>query len=375
MSFIGSRRALYSSIPKWVLPKSSLDLDFQGNRGYAGKRQQSIEALLSCSRAGAGMAQNLDGSWSTFATNTLRRTDRGLLIEEARTNSALWGRNFTNAAWVKVNITAALNQTGIDNSLNSASSLTATAINATALQTLSLASASRTLSFWVKRLTGIGAVSISQDGVSWTAITVTAAWSLVQLTATQLNPVIGFQIATSGDAIAVDFAQIEAGAFATSPILTTTAAVTRAADQIQLTSAPAIAAVYAAKSAFDITKDVIYSSFNRAWNIAGDGTGSASHFFPPTTTTVAIGSHASQVVCTIGGGGVHSGTLRTALSFDGVTCKVKTNGGTEASGALVWSGTAGNIFLGSGGSSNFLNGYLLRLALSLIASNYGGMTA
>jgi len=46
--------------------------------------------------------------------------------------------------------------------------------------------------------------------------------------------VVGFRIVTSGDAIAVDYVQCENGAFATSAIPTTTATVTRSADDFSI---------------------------------------------------------------------------------------------------------------------------------------------
>jgi hypothetical protein len=77
------------------------------------------------------------------------------------------------------------------------------------------------------------------NGATWTAITVTAGWTLVSIpTQTLTNPTVGFQIVTNGDAIAVDFVQNENGVFATSPIVTTTVSVTRALDVVSmLTSA------------------------------------------------------------------------------------------------------------------------------------------
>ena len=76
--------------------------------------------------------------WTGFAPNVARRTDRGLLIEETRTNVVLHNRDLTNAAWVKTNMTAVKDQTGVDGVANSASKITATAANATVLQTITL---------------------------------------------------------------------------------------------------------------------------------------------------------------------------------------------------------------------------------------------
>jgi hypothetical protein len=157
---------------------------------------------------------------------------RGLLIEGGSSNIALYSRDLTNAAWVKTNITAALNVTGINGAANSASRLTATAGNGTALQTITSASATHVSSFFAHRITGTGPVDITQDnGVTWTAITLTAAWQRFNVpAATVANPVIGFRLGTNGDVIAVDVAQCEVAGAPTSPIITNAASVARAAD-------------------------------------------------------------------------------------------------------------------------------------------------
>jgi hypothetical protein len=159
-------------------------------------------------------------------------TPLGMLIEEARTNVCLWNRDLTNAAWVKSNITAALDQIGIDGVASSASSLLATAANGTCLQAITLASSARYQSAYVKRLVGTGTVEMTLNGGStWVAIVPTASWTrLVIPTATLANPSVGFRLGTNGDKIAVDCVQNENGAFPTSAILTTTVAVQRTAD-------------------------------------------------------------------------------------------------------------------------------------------------
>jgi len=148
------------------------------------------------------------------------------------------GETFTidNVSVKTSKIAVSLNATGIDGIANTATTLTATAADAIILQPISLASAARCASAYVKRRTGTGAVSFTQDGGStWTDITSQingSTWSRVEITATLANPSVGFKISTSGDAIDVDCVQNEAGAVATSPIVTTTAAVTRNADSL-----------------------------------------------------------------------------------------------------------------------------------------------
>lgn len=229
--------------PPWVLPGANLDMDFANGRSFVKNGSKGFTSLLSCTRAQtvSSYALNSAGVLVPFVANTLRITDKGLLVEQTSTNLALWSRDFTNSAWVKVNATAALDQIGAEGATNAASSLTATANSGTALQTITLAASQRTLSFWLKRITGSGTIKISQDGITWTDVTASInsiGYSLVQLTATQLNPVIGFQFGTSGDKVAVDMAGLEVGAFATSPIPTTTVNVTRNFDAVTSATSP-----------------------------------------------------------------------------------------------------------------------------------------
>ena len=126
--------------------------------------------------------------------------------------------------------------TGLDGIANTATTLTATAADAVILQPISLASAARCASAYVKRRTGSGTISFTQDGGStWTDITAQingSTWSRVEITSTLADPSVGFKISTSGDAIDVDCVQNEAGAVATSPIVTTTSTVSRNAESL-----------------------------------------------------------------------------------------------------------------------------------------------
>jgi hypothetical protein len=282
---------------------------------------------------------------------------QGILVEEARTNIALYARDCSNAAWTKTNVTAAYTATGVGNVANTASTLTASATNGTCQQYLTSTSAARLFSAFVKRRTGTGSIFMTQGattgstlitvgdfatdtvwakGTGWTiaagvatataaavgqkltqsgvsvtsgklyavqytvsgysagsvsaefnnggtqgtarsangtytdyfyatstgsitigmiprvsALTaniddvsvfevvetditssVTSDWTRIAVpVATITNPQVGFRIATSGDAIDVDYCQSEAGAFGpTSPIVTGSANVTRAGD-------------------------------------------------------------------------------------------------------------------------------------------------
>jgi hypothetical protein len=229
---LGLRGLAAGAIAPWQFANAVIDLDFANNRYFGGTL-----ALLSLTQAGPTYAENLDGSLTAFAPSTLRRTNKGILVEEGRTNVVLWASDLTNAAWTKTNCTAAQNQVGPDGS--TVSSLAATAANGTCLQAITLVSSARFQSAYVKRITGAGAIQMTMDnGATWTAIVPTSAWTKLTIpTQTLANPTVGFRIVTSGDAIAVAFVQNENGIFATSPILTTVAAATRDVDVLQITGA------------------------------------------------------------------------------------------------------------------------------------------
>ena len=168
---------------------------------------------------------------TTSTPLTANPTSNGLLIEEARTNRILWCRDATQADWVKTNITPAKDQTGIDGVANAASSLTATANDGTCIQTITLASGSRTNSVYLTRLIGTGNVQVSLDGSTWSTVDLSdTEWRRIVLSGTVTNPTVGIKLAVSGDAVAMDYGQVEDGAFATTPILTTAATATRAID-------------------------------------------------------------------------------------------------------------------------------------------------
>lgn len=158
-------------------------------------------------------------------------TVNGILIEEQRTNLALWCRDATQSAWAKTNTTAALTQTGIDGVANSATSLTATVANATCIQSTTATSTAKTVSVYLKAITVTGNIQVSMDGSTWSTVDLSnGQWNRISLTATLANPVVGILIQNSGDAVAMDYAQMEAASFATTPIFTTSATATRALD-------------------------------------------------------------------------------------------------------------------------------------------------
>ena len=184
----------------------------------------------------------------------------------SKTNNLLWCRDLTNAAWVKTNANTAKTQTGIDGLANSCSLLTATAANATILQTITAASTPACSGFWVKRSVGTGSIFFTRNGgTDWLDITSlinSSTFTCVKIENTSVtNPQVGFKIATSGDAIIVDAGLNHAGTTLTLPILTTSAAVTRAADVL----------TYQTASNFSDTSGTILATYKPTYDTYAGG--------------------------------------------------------------------------------------------------------
>lgn len=192
---------------------------------------------------GADGLLKLNASATGFSTNA-RYTHTeltggeclGVLLEPGRTNNVLQSRDGSNASWTKANCTATRTATGIDGAANTATRVTATSATGRISQAIVLGAATRRFSLYARRVTGTGTVSITVDAfAATTTITLTSAWQRFDMTSTGANPTVGVQIATSGDAIEIDCLQLEDGAYPTTPIHTTTATVSRAADAFTIT--------------------------------------------------------------------------------------------------------------------------------------------
>lgn len=142
----------------------------------------------------------------------------GVAVFQATVNLALHRRNMNNAVWVATNITPTLTLAGANGGVNEATRLTATGASGTILQSFTGASAARTYSCLIRRISGTGTIEITADGTNWKNVTAdltSDTYKLVFDTRTALNPSFGIRMGTSGDVIDVDFNQFEAGDTAT----------------------------------------------------------------------------------------------------------------------------------------------------------------
>lgn len=189
---------------------------------------------------GAAIVTGASGVSATAPVDALG--PEGEKIEAVRINLLTYSNDFTNAAWAKVTMTTAMTSTGPDGVANSATRLTASGALSTILQLLVAAASDRTWSVWMRRITGTGTIKLFQgatktadkasllNGTTYTRIEQDATVDVTLLG-------VGIEIGTSTDAVDVWCGQFEAGAFASSPITTTTVAVQRNASVAQYVSA------------------------------------------------------------------------------------------------------------------------------------------
>jgi hypothetical protein len=111
--FVTGRQVMLEiPMPGWWLSGASVDLDFNSGRYYDSSTPNPRAAtdFLSCTRASTGYAKTSTGTLISFASNALRLTDLGLLVEDARTNIAQHSDDITDAYWNKGNVTATADQ-------------------------------------------------------------------------------------------------------------------------------------------------------------------------------------------------------------------------------------------------------------------------
>lgn len=258
---------------------SALSLDF--TRGSLDPRVTFTrpDATSCATRFNAqGLLQVLAPNSPRFDYDPVTLQPRGLLIEESRTNLLIDSRDMTTASWSKTDVTPVRNQVGIDGVANTACLMTegvagtsglnqglaglpagATVTSSRYLKRgnndwIRLAVASSAGNGWQAWLNlatgalgtsgalgaGAGSAIVQNVGNGWYRLTITATIGGADtdcnnnIYATSANSVTA---RVNNATYIMDAAQLEVGAFATSFIPTTSAAVTRSADSALMTGA------------------------------------------------------------------------------------------------------------------------------------------
>ena len=312
-----------------------------------------------------------------YDINDLVANSPSLLLEDAATNIALQSRDLANAAWTKsASMTAARTSVGADGAANGATRLTAVGVgNQTATQAVVLASSTRFMSAYIKRIVGTGAIQMTTDGGgTWTTVTITAGWTRVSIPAqTVTNPNFGFRIVTANDAIDVDFVQNETGTFMTSAIPTTTAAVTRGADLLSypFTTPPQEMTVYVKF----IERGTVAVATGTSFLIANAASASPAFAgYAPAGFYADIHLNTANVTSTLGTAPVYNDTAELCFRLFGdgsVDVSQSINGGavttaTQSAALALASAWSGLLFWPNGSSAS-ARGYTAIKSIKVVA--------
>ena len=374
---VGTRRALLTiAPPSWVLGApnnaASLDFDFANGRYWQAPPIYG-HSTTSSGRASTEYQADLTGLLHSFPPGIGAVTNVGIGSWQAATNEALWSRDRTNAVWVSVNMSAAHTATGADGAANSASLLTASGANGTILQTFTISSQAQTYSFYVRRITGSGEIDVTENnGTTWTALTsancvqpgtlvasgiVTTGYVRCTIEATVLNPVIGQRIVVNGDAINIDFDQLEANTFATPPIPTTSATVARAADNIQ--------SYLANSSAFSIFMKFTLGAIQTNQTYFQIGASPQRVLAMTNSSNLRLSDGTSYNLNAIGALSVATSIFASSVTTTNKAIVLNSNSVATNTSTSFPSGYGNNIgvFIGGQNATNLLNGIIKRIAI------------
>ena len=363
-------------VPWWTMlyPGADMVADFSNNRSMIEQNDNSFVDFLNINRSSSGYAENLDGSLQVYGPNELRLSDKGILIESAKSNYILYSQDFSLTEW---HLQGAALMGSL--SLNAPDS-TSTAQNILGLtnsgdgieyrdsSTLDITSKTYTFSVYLRSNTDIDlelAVSATSGSgsPSLSAVSVTDEWQRFDLTHTYSNDDQDFICSITAVALPTSShfeiwgAQFEEGHFASSYISTSGNVQIRTADAIQFSDL----------SWLDQTQGTIFmevqsdqGSINNRRLLgfsSGRGleTSTSPYIIENWNGNIIIQSYSSN------GRDFHT-SVKFALSWD--------NGGRSLciGSGIVGSqpdllGSINNIYLGSrDGNNSFWEGYIRSLA-------------
>jgi hypothetical protein len=393
----------------WVLSGASVDLDLANNR-YFGSSGGLVSSYLSISRASIGYAKTSGGVLTQFSSGQLRRTDLGLLIEEARTNLELGSQTFAGGTYwtapagigVTDNATTApdgtstaarlyenttssqdfqVNQDQPGSTLATGTYTFSCYCKAGARNWVKLCSpdAGGNLGAWFNLATGV--VGTVDSGQSASIEACANGWYRCVVTLTTVSTtqrvchvfICAADGATThtgivGNDIFVWGAQLELGAFASSYIPTTGTSATRAADAVTCIGSLATILTSSAGSAvMDVKLNAVPTNY---WRLLGSdtsvgGSNYAEFLGSDNASNTAVISYMLAVILStpLGGGLKFTDGVKVATGWNSSGRSIVGGGGTVASDANTLS-MSPNIKVFSGDPTGDFKsfGYVRRLA-------------
>lgn len=417
----GQKPVILSGVQSWSFPGSSADLYFSRNAGSCAINRiaKPCSSLLSVTRAQtvSSYAQWADGHLSAFAANTPRITDQGLLVEQSSVNLVLQS-NTPATTWTQQNVVAANGAaTGPDGVAASAGSITDNSTNAvhSIFETAVFTAASGTtytfsgyfqagtatvvqLTYSSTNFTGVGYANfnLSNGTVSATGGTLASSGILsagngwyrcwisavatgnggatpnIQMTNSNASASRSPAYVGSGQTLNVWGVQVEALAFTTSPIPTTTTSVTRNADVISLTGAAATAALNAKAARFESN---LVAGGNTP-RLANFGSATVAMNYASSTTINIVDGSGDNATATLGAGS-YSTPVKSAFGMDNTSITSIANGGTQAvNSTSSWATNAATpIYLGNRSAGDrALNGFIRRATFGPVKGQFDATT-
>lgn len=387
---------------------SSLDIDFTTSTLLMNGVSKSLSSAITCARASTGIAQRRDGTLVSFPSNTLRITDKGILVELGTTNQC---RNNTmvgaSAGVAPTNwsvasgsgLTATVLGVGVENGYNylqvrlsgtavgtvirwslEANNVVAAAVGQVWTHSIYISEDPTSAQVGTNLIPQVevrefnAGVGLIQDATNATP-TIGNLWlqrfshtrTLTDATTTHVNNNIRWDFTngvTYDRTFRIGLPQLESGVMATSPILTSTVAVTRNTDAVTMTGANFTD--WYNTSGGSIYYDADHWGVSKyAWSLS-DGTSSERVI----TLTNSTGFLNSQLSTTAVVQATHIGEQKLTFtltkgvySFADSYSQCCFNGAIETLDSVVTLPTGMNrlIIGGSATTTGQLNGYIRRL--------------
>lgn len=355
-----------------IIGRPALLLDF-ANANSLDSRITFTRATTATYYDANGMLKTAAAGIARFDYDPITGYPLGLLIEEQRSNLLNFSESFlttggTQNNWVDTNVNRTSTTNTAPDGTATALQLTAMSANSTIVSSAAVGtSAARTMSVFLKRVTGAGNIQYTTDnGATWITQAITSDWVRYTFPATTENQIVGFRIVTSGNAIQIWGAQLEAGSFATSYIKSTTTTATRDADNAVITGTNFTGWYNQIEGTILAKVDSLYSaSSGTEQTIVALNDGTSNNYQRITRVNAASRYYVknSAIDVDLAGNAFTTGTSAIAISYKLNDFSYTADGATSSTDTSAAVPTETAMSIGSWqGTNTYLNGHISKLA-------------